>query len=564
MAATLGLGRVTSSGIRWVLACGLVAPSTALGQPLVRVRAETRIQLSAEPSEHGVTVRGSVVDDLGAGLGDRVVHLTVSPEASDGTGEQRLSVRTSPDGTFATSLALPHARYRILASFPDEPLQTGGNAVETLDLSKRNVQLAFVKPAQARIDLERAEHEVVVHARSVGETRGLEVVLSDETGRELGRGLTDTQGVFQTALRANALGKPGRGRLQASTQGDAARSGAHAAIDLLRFARTQLGLRAQPNVARGSLVVSGRLDSLGKPLAGKAIGLFDGNEHLASVATDDRGSFRYEAIRLPLPGGEDRVLSLQARYESEAPWLGSSRSAPQRVALAAPEPPSPWPLGAMLGACGLLLWLLRRRELPRLAASDTVFTAGVRASGDRTSALRSVREIAGEVRDAQTQRPIAGAELVLAHTTTAVESQLQTDAGGRFRSTALADGKWRLRVTAHGYRGVETEIDVPHRGQWSGLQVALQSLRALARLAYKPAALRRLRSPAWFEQLTPRETLEVAREDGKGEAAFAQLTDLVERALYARRTPTEQDIAAIEAATREASPHLPPKGSSGA
>src|SRR5262249_26996825 len=98
---------------------------------------------------------------------------------------------------------------------------------------------------------------------------------------------------------------------------------------------------------------------------------------------------------------------------------------------------------------------------------------------------------------------------------------------------------------------------IPHRGEWSDMRVQLQSLRAAAVMAYKPAALRMLPSADAWPRLTPRETLQSAARAGRATGAFGQLTEQVEQAAYARTPPSEDDVAAVERGAQEALSRFP-------
>ena len=86
---------------------------------------------------------------------------------------------------------------------------------------------------------------------------------------------------------------------------------------------------------------------------------------------------------------------------------------------------------------------------------------------------------------------------------------------------------WRSSTTLH----------VPHRGEWSDVQVLLTSSRAAAVAAYRPVAARALPSLELWERWTARETLESAMRAGRAPDSFVQLTEHVERAAYAKTPP---------------------------
>jgi hypothetical protein len=226
---------------------------------------------------------------------------------------------------------------------------------------------------------------------------------------------------------------------------------------------------------------------------------------------------------------------VQARFDSDGPWLGASRSEVATLRVAAPTTPNAVWLVAPFSLCAILLWLLTRRDLqqrdeqrgapPPLGAG---FHPSHRGAGHAADRVR----IWGEVRDAVNGRAVHGATLSLE--LAALRVELTSVEGGRFESRDLAPGVWMLRVQASGYAALTSKVVVPHRGEWSDVQVLLASLRSAAVDAYRPAAARALPSLALWESWTARETLANAQRNGHAPLSFVQLTDRVELAAYAR------------------------------
>ncbi|MFI5309336.1 MAG: carboxypeptidase-like regulatory domain-containing protein, partial [Polyangiales bacterium] len=244
---------------------------------------------------------------------------------------------------------------------------------------------------------------------------------------------------------------------------------------------------------------------------------------------------------------------LQARFDSDAFWLESSKSAVLALELA-PEtaPSSVWLLGPLV-LSGLALFVLRRRMPKTERVTPAVATergAGIHPSATRTRLRSEQRDIAGVVLDASTGHPLAGATVSL--TSGAALSELATDEQGCFASAELQPGAYRLTVRAPAHREAQGAPSIPHRGQWSAVEIRLESLRDAAVKAYQPVALRALPSPSLWPIWTARETMAHAQRAGRATESFVQLSERVERAAYAEHPPTQDEVANIERAARAA------------
>ncbi len=551
-------GRVASPTVRvWRRATcvilGLCWAPQARAQPMVRVRAGSEIELQAAQNPGGTqTLRGSLLDELGAALSDRRVELSIRAEASAGSPLQR-TLQTGEDGRFATTLELPPGRYAADARF-DGDAHTGASELSRpLDFTKADVELRFVEPREPRLDLDADAHAVAVLASSARGGEGLHIGITDERGRVLARGTTDAEGLYRVVLASNALGPAAMGRIAASSDGDTQRNHARVELNVLRFRHTALALRADADRDHERLVLSGALRTRDAPVAGEAIGLFDGPQHLATLRTDAGGRFRHAALPLPAPGHSSQTFHLQARFDSDAVWLGSSRSRVVDVTLAPAPTPSPlWLVGAVCVCVLALIWVSRREPRPPapVASAPTARSAGIHVPSRPARARADRFAIEGVVLDAMSAEPVSAALLRLqGNGGTTIE--LASDPSGRFRSPPLAAGDWVLRVGAPGYVGLEDGLSIPHRGPWSSSEIRLQSLRSAAVAAYKPVAVTVLPSPSLWDRWTPRETLADARRRGRATESFVQLTERVERAAYGGATPTDAEVEEIARAASE-------------
>jgi hypothetical protein len=98
------------------------------------------------------------------------------------------------------------------------------------------------------------------------------------------------------------------------------------------------------------------------------------------------------------------------------------------------------------------------------------------APASTQSVTQAVR-VSGVVRASPTQRPLAGAEVLIAGT----ERQTRTDSTGRFVLADVTPGRVRLVVRAIGHREYNTEVDVTSRGV-EDLVVLLEPITELQRV----------------------------------------------------------------------------------
>jgi hypothetical protein len=542
---------------RLALSCGALLvmtsqPGEANAQLRVHVRASSRLELRVSLQAKGAEVSGALIDDAGEPLAGRAVEVALRGEAAREFRPR--SLRTRKDGTFRLQVAVPAARGVAEARFDGDAHHEPSEGTQTFDLQKLETQLRFVEPRDLRVDLGDEGQALVVAASSEAFAGGLEITIEDEGGRLIARGISGDDGVFRASLPAARLGPPGLGRLFAKTYGDGLRAAAQAEIQVLRYEQSRLSLQTGVDRDRGRLLLSGSLRDRHGALADRAVGLFDQERHLATVVTDDKGGFRHAVLQLPEPGSPPLDLALQARFESDATWLTSSRSSTVTLRLQ-PEPSAnaSWLL-VPIAACALLLWLLGRKEVPRDARTlrDEPSEPGLHRARPLRHHARADFDVTGRVVDHEFETGLSGAKVRLDNelhaSGPAICIELETDARGGFRSPALTPGRFTLHVSADGYVPLEDVLTVPHRGELSDLRVRLQNRRAAAFVAYKPVAARALPAAELWGRWTPRETLDYAvRHRGAG-AELAQLTAHLERAAYARTPPSQQDLALIRRA----------------
>ncbi len=522
----------------------LLVSGTARAQPTVLIRAESRIELRIEHGDRHVRVRGVLRDDLGGALGDRTLRLRVTPEGSAAAVLAR-DVHTDRDGNFAAEVAVQGASYRLYATFDGDRLHERVEVARALDLNRAEVRLRVSVPERGQLDLDRLEHEFVVRVESDAGGGGVDVNLLDELDRQLQETRTDASGTARFVVRSVDLGAPGAGRVKARSHADGLRAEAQTEVPVVRFRATSLTLGASRDRVepREAFRLAGRLTDSQGPLPGRAVGLFDGEMHLGTVLTDTDGAFLADVA---LEREDDGVVDIVARFDSDAPGRASSTSPPVTVHVeAAGRASLGWLLVPVL-LSGLVLFLIARRT-PRpdagTRAREDAVPAGVRAA-PRATRRAERTDVAGRVVDRHRDDPVPHAIVELACGDATIRATVGAD--GRFHAASVAPGRWRLRAEAPGYVAEVAELEVPHRGEWSALEVRLDSLRDRAVEPYRAVALEVLPSSRLWAVLTNREFLARARDEVPDPAAIEDLTARVEVASYGAEPPTASEVSEID------------------
>ncbi|HEY6879663.1 MAG TPA: carboxypeptidase-like regulatory domain-containing protein, partial [Polyangiales bacterium] len=129
---------------------------------------------------------------------------------------------------------------------------------------------------------------------------------------------------------------------------------------------------------------------------------------------------------------------------------------------------------------------------------------------------------------------------------------LSSDDDGHFESPALPPGRAKLRIEAEGYVGTEIELELPHRGEWSAVEIRLESLRARALAAFRALVSRALPTPRAWGIWTTREARDwIGERAPEQRGALRKLSGEVERACYAPDPPAPAEVASIELTASE-------------
>ena len=171
--------------------------------------------------------------------------------------------------------------------------------------------------------------------------------------------------------------------------------------------------------------------------------------------------------------------------------------------------------------------------------------AGVALAQTRPRAARPAG-IACTVLDARTGRAVPAATLVLEHASGT--STVHSDARGALRVEQLAAGSYQLLFSAAGYRALQTSLEAPHRGEWIGAHVRLESLRDVAIRAWSPLAAQLTGKAEHSVAITVREAIHrAAPEQAVAQQSFASAALVrAERAAYEQAAPSDDDVRRVE------------------
>ena len=518
-------------------------------EPTLHVRASTRLELHAQTGSNLVRISGRLVDDLDQPLTGRNVLLTLTAaDGQESSAPPSRVLRTDAAGRFVQQLTRGSGRYTLRARFAGDPQHDAIEISQTFDVMRAGVQLQLVLPRGHEVSLDEPSADFEVRASSEAGAEGLILSLKDETGRMLANGAADAQGVWRGALTTSEVGEPGPGQWTVTSVPDAERAAGETVLTVLRQRATLLELEASYDEDSDGVRIRGALATKVAPLARAPVGLFLDGEHAHTFLTDAQG--RFDQL-LPLAAGVEPVTHhLAARFDSDRPGLGSSRSA-ERV-LAIPARPGPNLLWILLPSLASLVlsWLLLRRSGSWLGSRNGAPSneAGVQLGAARRRAA-SQFDMDGVIEDADTAARLGRATLRVARSDgLSIAAQVHRD--GSFSLPTLDPGTYRVEARAPGYAVESSDVRVPHAGEGKGLRVRLRSLRALALEAHRPLLRRVFPTREQQHTATARETLRNAPSSWP-QGAIEHVTEMVEQTAYGGEEPTADQVRAIEGKTRE-------------
>ncbi|MBL9024187.1 MAG: carboxypeptidase regulatory-like domain-containing protein [Myxococcales bacterium] len=470
----------------------------------VRVRGGSSAKLVALEGNGEVTLRGQVVDDVGAsmgrigiriealGPGDKVERMG-APRACPGDeafGTVRSDgdayvVTTDDRGVFCVRKPGSAAGLRFRARF------VGNNLFEGTDLAitptaegedRAETVLRF-DSAPTTIDLDRESVTFTVSlkvdrddaARLVANVKrdGHEITLVDERGETVARTTTGGDGRARFDVPTKGLGGPGLGELVAQFAGSPQLASSRASAFVTRVASTQLEAPASVGGDPDSgIEIDVEVNTARGGVDGGIVEAVQGDASIGAGQVED-GRAR---VVVSFAGGAATTVPITLRYVPSAPFYVPGPPATVDVRIVGP---SAWRQALLAGVgLGLAAWIvLKWRRAPKAERTDSVLPPP--PSGrpeilvlDRPSGLKGWR---GVVTDAHDGFPIVGAELrivVPTFTGRGVLAETKTDAEGTFALEVEAPREARLVVEGELHATYEQPLPSP-----SVLRVALVTRR---------------------------------------------------------------------------------------
>lgn len=531
----------------------------ARAEPLVRVRAESRIELGVVHQASAIAVSGALRDELGAPLSERL--LAIEALSLDGSSDPwRSQLTTDRSGRFSIELADSKSDYRLLATFAGDATHRGVRVERKIERAKADVRLELRLPSEGSLDLDSANLFVEALAESDAGGDAIALQLTDETGHIIARGITSPEGRLSLHIQPDSHLQPGPGLLRLESARDERRAEAQTEARIVRRRAVTITLEAdgQRFEAGDPLLVRGTARTRVSPRSKVPVGLFFGHRHLETVVTEEDGTFQTTLWFDATPG----QLLLKARAEADPTGAYPSAEAELRLEIV---PHTPVPLHWVFAAGGIIALLLLVAARLRKPVNPEPSRDPSLDARPGTSILPSPRRgrrdrmhVQGRSASARSNRPIANAEIRIEHELPEGCCSLLSNEQGHFSSPNLPPGRARLWVSAQGFAAAQVNLELPHRGEWTSFEIRLESQRDRALSPFRRLAMRVLPSARVWGIWTNREARTWLTQNApEQKEQLRQLTLEVEQACYGPTPPSETDVLAIEQASSAIEANLP-------
>lgn len=499
-----------------------ISTATAHAQPVLRVRAETRIDLRVVDGH----VVGSLVDDVASGLpGQRLSVILSSDDV-----RQRAVVMTDGEGEFEIEPTrdLP---LDVEATFEGDEHFERSNATRRLE----NIPTTLRFDSEERsFDLDETTHTIVVEIAGP-ESTDQELVLRNELGYLLGR--TPASSVATWTIPSPELGPTGAGMFKVVLQDSAERVLADSEIRIVRFRQPVIALERVDAESTSTLTVRGQMEDSSGPLRRRALSVILDNERVDTLLSDNEGAFEWST---PLEPG---AHTLYVRFESDQVGHPSTESETLEIVTGGSWAADLWFLLPFVLFALFALWLRRSQPESLVAALEPV-VRGVSLQIP-TKTMRT-QEVSGRLKDLVDGKSKPGHVRAVPDDGQPQRFEIAEDGSFSFE---LASGKWRLVFGSPGHAPEILDLRSPHDGRFQNMNVRLEN--------WRHRAVRVLRRAA-TGVLGRRDLTSTTVHQLRSEPEIAEIASDVETIAYG---PGDRDGAAIGALEEKAAQIVAPDDS---
>ena len=467
------------------------------------VRARTNLALDVDVEGRRVIVEGTVRDNIFQGLGGRFVAVDFVPLTAEAERFEE-DVVTGPNGRFRVAEQLEEGRWYIRAVFEGSDLYARSLGEIELDVARElvtlNVTAPVASPYWVALPIEVRGHNPTVSFSN----RPIQI--------EFNGSLVDEHFITGESGHVTALITPPSavGNLSVTVRfvGDPTFASAAATVDTLLYEEAVLTFDGQARRQRGDdeLAIIGQLFSDSGPIEDAPIQLrfvrSDTEEEVGAwtAFTDGQGNFELVQEVADLRPGDEYLVSAQfaphGDGDSALLVTANRRITIRRTTL---DVIGKWaPVGAMVFLFVVLISVgirktsrilsarrMRRQDIPK--PGHDAPSGLVELSRPQGGPMKTIDRVGGGVFDADKQTPMETGEVQLSNkqkeTTAPVVVPIGTD--GVFAAGPLERGTYRLVATAPGYIPTAIDVKIPHRGEYSDMEVHLCSVRSWVRYIYR-------------------------------------------------------------------------------
>lgn len=543
------------AGVRTLIAVALVLTlaHTARADLGMDVRAQATVSMELVVSAEGTRVGIRLVDDLGAPIaGGRVsVVLDATPASCAST----LSLTSRRDGSAHAIVPRACTVRGAFARFEGDASYEAHETALRAEQARTHLDVRLAAEHPEHIDLDGGTLLVHLGASPADLARGRHVLLVDELARTLATATLSEGGEAMVEVDTRALGAPGPGTLAARIiDADGIELG-RAEIPVVRFRAVHVSLEAR--VREIETEIAGEVRDAKGPIGAATVSVLASGVTLASAVSDVHGRFSVRLGSDRWPRGKSEI-EIFARYVADRPGREDTDS--RTLTLIAPGSGSHfdvrYTIPVVFAVFAFLIARRKKRAEPEQVAPEPKSMPVIEhvTRGSIAPWAPRVSDLGVVVLDRRDDTPIEGATVVVRAHGDEIARQT-TDAEGRVRFDALADGTLDVTAESSAHAPERFTMKCPHKGEWSAVRVRIETFRAKARRALEPVAERVLTPPATFADATLRE-IELA-SGARGPRVESELVAAIEVAAYGASGPTAEEVARFDDAVRTLTASFP-------